>query len=320
MRPRLFAVAAVCCCLPVTVGAQIPKIKTPKVSVPGQSKEQQTTTAKPKCDISTVVVSNDVVSRYLKSLDARDAEIRSIAKENSAIGRYYAAVLKQQDEKRRWNDYQAGIGPDYAKEQEALKKAKGGDVNGYKVAVEVQRSVQPSDTKLPETSWEDQKAGNDRIDAAMQKAGDFEACDWTGVTDVIPPMAYAVAEDPNVKPSDLHIGRPTGVSADELAAVRAKRVELAKGLGISYKSDAQVKEGTSDRATKSTSVDTSPMAAYNLCISTEMKPSLDYTEAHKGEIEAAQKAGDYAKMAEISSKANDGMLAATNKCQPLMPH
>jgi hypothetical protein len=51
-----------------------------------------------------------------------------------------------------------------------------------------------------------------------------------------------------------------------------------------------------------------------------MKPSLDYTEAHKGEIEAAQKAGDYAKMAEISSKANDGMLAASNKCQPLMPH
>ena len=311
MRPRLFTVAALCCCLPASAVAQIPKVKTPKVSVPGQNKDQQTTAAKPKCDMSSVVVSNDVVSRYLKSLNARDAEIRSIAKENSAIGRYYAAVIKQQDEKRRWNDYQAGVGPDYTKEQEALKKAKGGDVNGYRVAVEVQRSVQPSDTKLPETSFEDQKAGNDRIDAAMKKAGDFDDCDWSGVTDVVPVVTYAVVQDSTVKPSDVHVGRPTGVSADELAAVRAKRVELAKGLGLSYNTDG--------RQTKSGGADTSPMAAYNLCISIEMKPSLDYTEAHKGEMEAAQKAGDYAKMAEIAAKANDGMLAATNKCQPLMP-
>ncbi len=318
MRSRLFAPLVLCCCLPVAAGAQIPKIKPPKVSVPGEHKDQQTTAAKPSCDISTVVISNDVVSRYLKSLDARDAEIRSISKENSAIGRYYAAVFKQQDEKRRWNDFQAGVGPDYVREQEAFKKAKT-DVNAYKTVVEIENSVKPSDTKLPELSWDDQKAANDRIDTAMRKAGNFESCDWAGVTDVVPPIAYAVNENPNLKPADVHVGRSTGVSADELAAVRAKRVELAKGLGIGYKTDSVATAEKSGRATKPVVVGNDPMAAYSLCTQTEMKPSQDYIAAHQAEIDAAQKTGDYQKVAEISAKANDGMLAATNKCQPLMP-
>ena len=319
MRPRLFAVAAVCCCLPVALGAQIPKIKTPKVSVPGEHKDQQTTAAKPSCDISTVVISNEVVSRYLKALDARDAEIRSIAKENSAAGRYYAAVLKQQDEKRRWNDFQAGVGPDYAREQEAFKKAKT-DVNAYKTVVEIEQSVKPSETKLPELSWDDQKTANDRIDVAMQKAGNFEACDWAGVTDVVPAVTYAINENPSAKPSDVHVGRSTGVSADELAAVRAKRVDLAKGLGIAYKTDSVATAEKSGRATKRVEVGNDPMAAYRLCTEVEMKPSQDYIAQHQAEIDAAQKSGDYQKVAEISAKANEGMLAGSTKCQPLMPH
>jgi|GEM_PF-693785 len=319
MRPRLFAVAAVCCCLPVTIGAQIPKIKTPKVSVPGQNKEQQTTTTKPKCDISTVVISNDVVSRYLKSLDARDAEIRTISRENSAIGRYYAAVLKRDEENRRWNDYQAGVGPDYAKEQEALKKAKT-DVTAYRTVVAIQSSMKPSETKLPDVSFDEQKAGNDRIEAAMQKAGNFESCDWTGVIDVIPPIAYAVNENPSLKPADVHVGRSTGVSADELAAVRAKRIELAKGLGIAYKSDSVGTAGKSAKSDRPVASGNDPMAAYSLCTQVEMKPSQDYLAAHQAEIDAAQKSGDYQKVAEISAKANEGMMAGQNKCQPLLPH
>jgi hypothetical protein len=319
MRPRLFAVAAVCCCLPVTVGAQIPKIKTPKVNVPGQNKEEQTAPAKPKCDISTVVISNEVVTRYLKALDARDAEIRSIAKENSAMGRYYAAMFKQQDEKRRWNDFQAGVGPDYVREQEAFKKAKT-DVNAYKTVVEIEQSVRPSDTKLPETSFEDQKTANDRIDAAMRKAGNFEDCDWAGVNDVVPAVTYAISENPNLKPADVHVGRSTGVSADELAAVRAKRMDLAKGLGIAYKSDSVATAEKSGRATKRIEVGTDPMAAYNLCTQIETKSSLDYIAQHQAEIDAAQKTGDYQKVAEISAKANEGMVVANTKCQPLMPH
>jgi hypothetical protein len=242
-----------------------------------------------------------------------------VAKENSPTGRYYAAIAKRLELARRRADFRAQVGSDYARQQELQKKGMStGDAATLQEAAMIEQNLDENKVELPETSWDAQKAGNDRIDAAMQRAGNFDACDWTSVTDVMPTIAYQLATDPDVKAADIHVGRPTGVTPDEVQAVRAKRVELARLLGTQYRTDAQLAKEKENQRAASAPASAGPMGPYNECMQTEMKPINDYVEKHKAELDAAQEKNDMTKLMQFADTQQKIMAKASMKCAPLM--
>src|SRR4029078_8564449 len=70
---------------------------------------------------SSIVITNDVVDRYLKSLSARDADVQQLAKQPGATGQYYSALLQRHAIQKRKDVFEQQQGPDFAK-YEAIQK------------------------------------------------------------------------------------------------------------------------------------------------------------------------------------------------------
>ena len=58
-----------------------------------------------KCDKSTMVITSDVVDRYLKGMAARDAEIKKIAREPGPNQGYFTAVAKREAIEKRKREF-----------------------------------------------------------------------------------------------------------------------------------------------------------------------------------------------------------------------
>src|SRR5207249_4697228 len=112
--------------------------------------------------------------------------------------------------------------------------------------------------------------------------------------------------------SEINIGRPTGLTPPELAALKARRVELARLLALGYQPDA------SQRAVEDAAGPQTGPLAYQKCLEREMKPINDWAEAHKAELESAQKRGDTAALMAFANRQTQAGAAAQQKCLPLM--
>ena len=137
--------------------------------------------AKPKCDASSMVITGDVVDRYLKSQAAAGAEMQKLAKEPGKTGAYYSALLQHLAVKRRKAEYDLHRGPDWEKHV-ALQKRFVSEANAGKDPGPTLRedyalteSLNPGRVQIPELEWEDQPKGNARVDSTMMVAGGFSA-------------------------------------------------------------------------------------------------------------------------------------------------
>jgi hypothetical protein len=183
--------------------------------------------AKPKCDKSTMVITSDVVDRYLKGMAARDAEIRKIAREPGPIGAYYAALSKRQDTERRKREFDLRRGPDWEKYKVVYPKMVKGDQAAMAQQRALMDSLDPNKVMVPEPDWNAQQAQNQRTDSVAMAAAGIPACDWggNGIGDRIPMLVSIYANDPNAK--DLRgYGTPP-----EGAAVKARLKDLMAALG-----------------------------------------------------------------------------------------
>ena len=184
-------------------------------------------TGKARCDKSSMVITSDVVDRYLKGMAARDAEIRKIAREPGPVGAYYAALSKRQDTERRKREFDLRRGADWERYKVIYPKMAKGDQAAAAQQRALMDSLDPNKVVVPEPDWSAQQEQNQRADSVAMAAAGIPACDWggNGIGDRIPMLVNIYANDPNAK--DLRgYGTPS-----EGAAVKARLKELMAALG-----------------------------------------------------------------------------------------
>ena len=121
---------------------------------------------------SAAEVTDDVVARYLRTLDARSAEVRRIARENTPEGRYYARVLLHDSLARRHAAFQRHYGPDWERYQRLHNTLSSTDASTTYQAIE--SSIDEGQVDMPELDWNGQESANQRIDGVALQAGGFD--------------------------------------------------------------------------------------------------------------------------------------------------
>lgn len=262
-----------------------------------------TATGKAKCDNSTMVITGDVVDRYLKALAARDAEMRKLGREPGKAGAYYAAYFKRQEVARRKHEFDARRGQDWERYKVLYPKMVHGDQAALKQQQALADSLDPNKVEMPELEWETQLKGNARLDSVMIQASGISACDWggTGIGERMPRLVYLLMNDPETR--DLSgYGTPP-----EAAAVKARLKELAVGLGYggSQLTDAEKAhvKAEDEKLNEAAMMTGDP---YTDCVT---KAQREFMKKHQAELERANKDRDMAASQRLSML----MLQETDK-------
>jgi len=217
-----------------------------------------TPAAKPKCDPSSIVITNDVVDRYLKSLSAREAAFQKLAKEPGPTGAYYSGILQR---------------------QAIQKRLAAGDTTAVQDQVALFASMDASSVPLPQLDWQSQQNASATMDSTMRTAGAFSPCDWQDVGERMPRLVQIMAQDPNATNFQGY-----GTSK-EAAAVQPKVPQLASLLHISLASEERAKKQAPAAATQ-------PASSGDPQMDCMAKAQADWSKKHQAELEAASKAQD----------------------------
>ena len=255
------------------------------------------TTGKPRCDNSAVVITNDVVNRYIKALDARDAEIRKIAKEPGPVGQYYAAIQRRDSVEKRKHEFDRRRGPDWERYKVIYAKMAHGDQSAIAAQHAFSDSLDPTNVRIPSPAWEDQQKYNGRLDSVMLAASGIDPCDWNQLGERIPTFMRVLMQDRNAK--DLQ-GAGT---QQEAAAIRPRLDELANRLGYSGRAKDEMTEA--EKAHVKAEDEKLAMSAtvtgdaYTDCIT---QAQHEWTKKHQAEMDKVQKARNMAEMQAMSMR------------------
>lgn len=256
--------------------------------------------AKAKCDASSMVITSDVVDRYLKSWAARDAELHRLAKEPGKTGAYYTAVLKRQAIQKRKTEFDLHRGPDWDKNQAIMKRLMTGDTTAPREAAALEESLNPNQVAVPELDWENQQKANARMDSTMQVAGGFTACDWKDLGERLPRMVGLLVNDPDAKDFQGY------GTAKDAAVIRPRIAELAVALGINYVSPEEKTRREKQRKAEEEEA-AQPASTGNAQTDCMMKIQQKWSKAHQAELDAAQKAQDVNAVLRLSQELNAEM-------------
>ena len=304
--------SALCLVLPLAAASTAPaqvggivKKAAPKVpSVPGQ--QQAAAPAKPKCDNSQVVIDNDVVTRYQKSLSARDTYYQSLAKQPGSIGAYYTAVQKRKAIQQRKAAFDSRTGPDWQKQEAITKRMMNGDTTAAYDQAALSQALDMYQVQLPALEWDDQNKVQVGTDSAMMAAGKFGPCDWLDLGERVPRVVGTLAQDENAKDFQGY------ATQKEVAAIKPHLAELASLLGFNYESAA-------DKARKKKQADSlaaaaaAPRSTGDPTLDCMAKFQQDWAKTHQAEMEAVQKSGDMNEMMRLNSAMS---LEMPKKCAP----
>lgn len=247
-----------------------------------------------KCDKSTMVITSDVVDRYLKGMKARDLELQKIAKEPGPTSAYYAAVARREAIEHRKREFDLRRGPDWERYKVIYPRMAKGDQAAVGQQQALADSLDPSRVEVPELDWKAQQENNKRLDSVAMTVAGISACDWggNGIGDRIPMLVSIYASDPNTK--DLRgYGTPL-----EGAAIKARLAELEDALGYHGKAKggsaefteaekAHIKE-EDDKLAQSMIQTGDP---YTDCVT---KAQQEWYKKHQAELEKAGKDKDMA--------------------------
>ena len=183
--------------------------------------------------LPSIVITNEVVDCYLKSLSAREAAVQKLAKEPGTTGQYYSAVLQRQAIQKRKDVFEQQQGPT----SPSTRQSRSGSRYRYGRRSGPGRLVcvdGASSVPLPQLDWQSQQNASATMDSTMRTAGAFSPCDWQDVGERIPRLVQIMAQDP--KATNFQ-GYGT---TKEAAAVQPKVPQLAL-LHISLASEERVR-------------------------------------------------------------------------------
>lgn len=279
--------------------------------------QQQQKAAAGATQLVVIPITPEVVASYEKALAARQLEMQRMARENSPTGRYFAARLARDSAARRRHDFESGVGPDYQRAQQLQAAMMQGDANASTALTRLHTEVNGDEPDLPQTDWNAQQSANAHLDSIMMEGAGMSAGEWAYTNDVMLKLVNwtansAVGEDTVVQ----RIAQSAQVTAAEVRAVGARRIELARALAQPYETDAELAAANQPALDPAASAD--PNARYNACQQTEMKPIMDEAERRKTELETAAKNNDTTKLMDFANRMVAAQQAATLKCAPLL--
>jgi hypothetical protein len=277
---------------PAPVSAQLGGIKKRVTDrVAGRT---DTTKAKPACDASGLVITADVVDRYIKSFTARDAELTRVAREPGETGQYWTAWLKRRDIERRKREYDLHRGPDYQKLRALQARFMGGDASAQREQQALVEELNPNRIELPDLGWETQQQGNQRADKAQREAGGFSECDWTnGIVERLPRMTYSLLDG---SADGERLALETGTKA-EVAALKARIPDLARVMELSYQTEAERRQIAKEDSLANQRMLESQLGPERSCA---VRASNEFMARHKAEFDQANEKGDTAALTRLS--------------------
>jgi hypothetical protein len=271
-----------------------------------------------------VTITDEVLSRYLRGLAARERALREKARENNDVGRYFAAVARRDSLQRRQNEYRAEQGPDWERAQR-LREAMGrGDAAAAQELSRLERSIDPSQVTIPEADWNAQRAGNQEMDSIAIVGSGFDAGQWAFIIDEVPPIVAAMTHDGALSDSLVNgiVAAKQTRTAPQVVAVRARRIELARALLFRYRTDAMIAAELSrqqEAERRQREAEAGPdTRTYNGCMTVAMKTVSDSMTKRQPEIDAASARNDVAKLSEIANQIAAYQQKTTEKCAPLL--
>jgi len=268
---------------PAPVSAQLGGIKK-RVTDRVTGRTDTTTKAK-ACDASGLLITADVVDRYIKSFTARDAELTRLSREPGETGRYWTAWLKRREIERRKREYDLHRGPDYEKYRALQPRLMKGDAAAQQEQQALAEELNPNRVKLPDLGWQTQQQGNQRADNAQREAGGFSECDWTnGIVERVPQMAYSLM-DGSAEGEQNALQRGTKA---EVAALKARVPDLARVLELSYQTEAERRQiARQDSLDNQRAIES--QLADQPCPS---RVAHEFMARHKAEFDQANEKGD----------------------------
>jgi hypothetical protein len=311
------AVVAPAICFAVLVRAQGVLVRARDRARQAVSGNDAQSSARPHCDNTTPPVTADVVTRYVRALQARDNEIRRLAQQNTPVGRFFAAQLTNDSMERRRNDLDAETGPDWERRQALQQRLMTGDASAAQPMTALAQELDRR-SPMPAVDWDAMSAANTRLDSVTMQGGGFGFCEWNGVMEVIPSITHQMARNPGVSTSELAVlgYRPNGVPESEAAAVRAHRIELIRLLKLNYKSDEMIARAQRLQAQQDST--SAVMNTWNACRQRVMGPAAspagamaaippDSMRVWQQQAQDAQKRGDTAALMALGQKMQAAM-------------
>lgn len=260
--------------------------------------------AKPKCDASSLVITSDVVDRYLRGAAAVTAMEAKLAKEPGPTGAYYAAVLKRRALEKRKEDFDLRRGPDWEKHQALEKRLQEGDTTVIMAYATFQQSIDPNSVQLPQVEWETQQKTNATMDSTMRATAKFSDCDWLSIGERLPRMVYIIVQDANAKDFQGY------GTAGEAAVVKPRVAELARAMNIKYDSP-EVLARRRQLAKEDSAKAVTPPSSGNAQVDCMARVQGEYLKAHQKEFDAASEKQDVAVLMRLSQAAT---AEAMQKC------
>lgn len=318
-RPFLLVTLLVIVMLPQSLFAQLGGLRR---------RAQEMVTPKPAQQAAVqpvpVTITDEVLSRYLRGLAARERALQEKSRESSDIGRYFAAVVRRDSLQRRQNEYRAETGPDWQRAQQLRAAMMQGDAGAARSLQELEASIDPSKVTIPEADWNAQREGNQKMDSIAIVGSGFDAGQWAFIIDEVPPIVAAMSHDGALTDSDVNgivAGKQTR-TAPQVIAVRARRVELARALLFRYRTDAMIAAEVAQKeeaARQQRAAEAGPdPRTYNGCMTLAMKTVGDSMAKRQPEIDAASARNDVAKLSEIANQVALFQQKTTEKCAPLL--
>lgn len=248
-----------------------------------------------RCDKSSMVITSDVVDRYLKGMKARDLELQKIAKEPGPTSAYYAAAARREAIEHRKREFDLRRGPDWERYKVIYPKMAKGDQGAMAQQQALMDSLDASRVEVPELDWQAQQQSNKRLDSVAMTVAGISACDWggNGIGDRIPMLVSVYVADPNTK--DLRgYGTPL-----EGAAVKARLSDLKEVLGYTGRA---ARGGSADftEAEKAHIKEEDEKLAMSMSLTGDpyvdctTKYQQDFYKKHAAELEKASKDKDMA--------------------------
>lgn len=262
-------------------------------------------------DNSTLVLTSEVVDRFMAGLRASKAEYGIAAKEDTPYGRYNRAKLAYDAAKAKCEQAQAAWPTRLAADEKLMNKSqammdkmtdamqKQDQLKTQMYNDSVLAMVDPSclvkQPEQPSDYWDAQRGLESRSGQAGLKAAQMSPTQFSQVSERV----YAMLSGAEV---------PGGASASEKSAVSAKSAELKSLLGIRDAQEARVAKQApapapavvTQPAPQPTATMPAGAAAMNACV-------VQNVQAHEAEIkalgdrgEAAKKAGNTAGMMAIA--------------------
>jgi len=275
-----------------------------KKAVEKATGKKETEAAKPKCDASKMVITSDVVGRYLRGLEARNAMEQKLAKEPGPTGAYYAAVLKRRLIEQRKAEFDLRRGPDWEKQEALQKRLIQGDTAAYSAQAALAQSLNPNSVPLPELDWNSQQKSHASMDSTTRVTGNFSDCDWIDLGERLPRLVWIIAQNENAKDFQGY-----GTAA-EAAAIKPRIAELARAMDIKYES-VEVRARKAELARQDSAKAAAPPTTGDPQMDCMSRVQTEYLKAHQKELDAASEKQDMATLMGLTQAA---AAEAMKKC------